>query len=141
MYLVSILRESHEANQVAVAHAGLTITIGEKEIILRRDSEPLVRQLSPELAVLLHCQTVACLSVRAVVGKEHHREIAVGQLRQFACPGQRMDAFEFAFDFHEHKGTLYLIIYKGQKNPETFVSGFITELLFEKLRISQLSIL
>lgn len=92
MKFISVLRETHESDEDAIAHLIIPILIGEEEEVFPIYSVAGLWQLWPILAVAVGAKLGTSLSPTPGVREEAHREVAIGQLAYLPSPLQGGDA-------------------------------------------------
>ena len=99
MKFISVLREGHEADEYTVAHLGIAVLVEEEEQVVRSHVVLLVGPLGAPFAVLSYVELGTGYAALTAIGVEHHGEVALRQLRQFACPLQGVHALELYSQF------------------------------------------
>lgn len=100
MKFISILRKAHISDEYAVAHSRLSLLILKEKVILRIYSKPILWQLCPVLAMLLHHQPISSQTLRPRIREEAQRKVALRQLADLPCPLHRIDTVHFDCLFH-----------------------------------------
>ena len=95
MKFISILRKAHISDEYAVAHSRLSLLILKEKVILRIYSKPILWQLCPVLAMLLHHQPISSQTLRPRIREEAQRKVALRQLADLPCPLHCMNAVHF----------------------------------------------
>ena len=105
MKFISVVGKGHVAHQYAVAHLGVTIGIGEEQVVFGGRGKAFVGQLRTPLAPLLHHQPRPRFAAAAAVWEEAQREVPLGQLANLPCPLQCIDAAHLETCVHAAKVT------------------------------------
>ena len=100
MKFESILRESHEADENAIAHLGFSMLVGVKEVVLPIHGKTFARQLSAVLTMVANQQFLARLAPLAGVREEAQGELPIGQLTDLPSPLQGGDAVHDSATMH-----------------------------------------
>lgn len=114
---MSVVGKSHVSYQYAVARLGVALAVGEKQVVFGGSGKAFVGQLGAPLAPLLHHQPRPRLAAAAAVWEKAQCEVPIGQLANFPCPLQCIDAGHLETCVHAAKITYQRVFAKDWADP------------------------
>ena len=107
MELVAVVGESHEADEITIAHLGAPGTVLEEEVVVGVDVEGFVGELCAPSAVLDGAELCLAAKLRGTVaivafgggaatavGEEDYVEVSFGQFAELVCQFEGVSALD-----------------------------------------------